>query len=130
MNIVHILRPYAALCRALRGLLTAQPDQGESEMKKLLVTLIAATFVSAAVAQGATDPPMTNKQKQEALRSSTISGSDRRPAVEKQQEANVKASKATEKMTTDEKNKALKDVNTKMVNPNNAGGVEATAKMR
>jgi Ni/Co efflux regulator RcnB len=99
-------------------------------MKKLLVTLIAATFVSAAVAQGATDPPMTNKQKQEALRSSTISGSDRRPAVEKQQEANVKASKATEKMTTDEKNKALKDVNTKMVNPNNAGGVEATAKMQ
>jgi hypothetical protein len=102
-------------------------------MKKLLVTLIAGTFVSAAAAQGAatpapTDSQMTNKQKQEALRSSTVDGSDRRPALEKQRETNVKASKATEKMATDEKNKAIKDVNTKMVNPNNSGGVEATAK--
>jgi len=102
-------------------------------MKKLLVTLIAGAFASAAAAQGAatpapTDPQMTTKQKQEALRSSTVGGSDRRPGEAKAQEANVKASKATEKMATDEKNKAIKDINTKMVNPNNSGGVEATAK--
>lgn len=104
-------------------------------MNKLLAILIAGTFASAAAAQGtaaqgATDPQVTNKQKQEALRSTTISGSDRRPGESKQQEANVKSSKAKEKMTTDEKNKAIKDVNTKMVNPSNSGGVEATAKMQ
>ena len=104
-------------------------------MKKLLVILIAGMFAGAAAAQGAatqsaTDPPMTTKQKQEALRATTISGSDRRPGETKQQEANVKKSKATEKMTTDEKNKAIKDVNTKMVNPNNSSGVAATAKMQ
>ena len=102
-------------------------------MKKMLVTLIAGTFAGAVAAQGAApqapaDSQMTTKQKQEALRSATTSGSDRRPGEAKAQEANVKASKATEKMTTDEKNKAIKDVNTKMVNPNNSGGVEATAK--
>ena len=73
---------------------------------------------------------MTNKQKQEALRSSTTSGA---PIAgpgkpENNRRANVKASKATEKMATDEKNKAIKDINTKMVNANNSGGVEATAK--
>lgn len=102
-------------------------------MKKLLAILIAGTFASAAAAQGAatqgaTDSQMTNTQKQEALRSTTVSGSDRRPGEAKAQETNVKASKATEKMTADEKNKAIKDVNTKMVNPNNSAGVEATAK--
>ena len=96
-------------------------------MKKLLVTLIAGMFVSAAAAQG-TDSQMTTKQKQEAVNAATTAGSDRRPGEIKQQEANVKASQGTEKMTTAEKQKLLQDSNAKMVNPNNSAGVAATGK--
>jgi hypothetical protein len=45
-----------------------------------------------------------------------------------EQAANVKASKATTKMTTAEKNKAIKDANKQMVNPDNpSGSVAGTA---
>ncbi len=101
-------------------------------MNKLFITLIAGTFAGAVAAQGTGDAQMTPKQQQQAARATTsgsASGAST-AAIAKQQEANVKASKSTDKMTTAEKNKAIKDVNAQMVNPNNSSGVDATAKMQ
>ena len=100
-------------------------------MNKLFVALIAGALASMAAAQTA-DPKMTTKEKQEAVKSTTAATANANTGAQtaKQQEANVKASKATAKMTTTEKNKAIKDVNTKTVNPVNSAGVGATAAMQ
>ena len=45
-------------------------------------------------------------------------------------QTNVQASKQTAKMTTDEKNKAIKETNKKMVNPENPSGVAGTAEQQ
>ena len=100
-------------------------------MNQLLIALIAGAFASVAVAQTAA-PKMTPDQKQEAVQSTTGAASNANTGAQtaKQQDANVKASKETAKMTTAEKNKAIKDVNTKMVNPDNSAGAGATARMQ
>jgi len=100
-------------------------------MNRLLVALIVGAFASVAAAQTA-DPKLTPKEKQESVKSTTeaAAASNSGATTAKQQEANVKASKATAKMSTAEKNKAIKDVNTQMVNPENSAGVGATARMQ
>jgi len=100
-------------------------------MTRLLTGLIAAAFASVAVAQTA-DPKMTSKEKQDAVKSTTgaASNSTTGATTAKQQEANVKASKDAAKMTSAEKNKAIRDANTKMVNPDNSSGTAATANMQ
>jgi hypothetical protein len=100
-------------------------------MNKLLIATIAALSTSLAAAQ-ATDPKMSAKEKQEVVRSTTgaAAASATGAATAKQQEANVKASKDVAKMTTAEKNKAIKDANARMANPDNSAGASATAGMQ
>jgi len=100
-------------------------------MKKILTALTVGAFVSLAAAQTA-DPKMSSKEKQDAVRSTTgaSSNSATGATTAKQQDANVKASKETAKMTTAEKNKAVKDANSRMTNPDNSSGTAATANMQ
>ena len=98
-------------------------------MNKLLAALVMGAFACAAMAQVA-DPKPTTKERQAVTQSTTQAGStgSTGATTAKQQEANVQKSKATAKMSTAEKNAAIKDVNTKMVNPENTAGVGATAR--
>ena len=108
-------------------------------MNKLLVVLLAGAFASVAAAQtpapAAPAAPMkeTTKEKQADVQATTQAGSGSSASTQKtaaEQAKNVKASKETTKMTTAEKNKAIKDVNKMQVNPDNSAGVGATAKMQ
>jgi hypothetical protein len=115
-------------------------------MNKLLVALIAGAFVSVAVAQTAAPttpapaaaptatPKLTTKEKQDALKGATAGNPNNPTGVAgtaEMQKANVKESKGTAKMSTADKNKAIKDVNKSMVNPENpSGGVAGTAAMQ
>jgi hypothetical protein len=97
-------------------------------MNKLLVALIAGAFASVAAAQTAPAKP-TTKERQADVKAATQEGSVSSAGVAataKQQPENVKASKETAKMTTAEKNQALKEVNKQMVNPDNPSGSVAT----
>jgi type II secretory pathway pseudopilin PulG len=98
-------------------------------MSKLLVALIIGAFAGAAAGQTAA-PKMTTTEKQQATQATTQAGSTGATgaATAKQQEVNVKRSKETAKMSTADKNAAIKDVNTKMVNPDNTAGVGATSR--
>ena len=98
-------------------------------MNKLLATLIVAAIAGAAAAQTAA-PTMTQKEKQQATQSTTEAAAAANTGAQtaKQQEANVRKSKESAKMTTAEKNAAIKDVNTKSVNPENTAGAAATAR--
>ena len=98
-------------------------------MNRLLAALIVGAFASAATAQVA-DPKPTTQERQAVTRSTTQAGStgSTGATTAKQQEVNVQKSKATAKMSTAEKNTAIRDVNTKMVNPDNTAGVGATAR--
>ena len=100
-------------------------------MNRLLIALIVGALASVAVAQTA-DPKMTSKQRQDTVKATTgaASNSATGATTAKQQDANVKASKDTAKMTSAEKNKAIRDANTKMVNPDNSSGTAATANMQ
>jgi hypothetical protein len=100
-------------------------------MNRLLMALVAGAFASVAVAQ-TPDPKMTSKERQETVKATTgaAANSTTGATTAKQQEANVKASKSSTKMTSAEKNKAIKDANTKMVNPDNSSGTAATAGMQ
>jgi hypothetical protein len=99
-------------------------------MNKLLVALIAGAFATVAAAQTAPPKP-TKEERQEAVRSTTQSGSDpnsgHKTAV--QQKANVKASKEVSKMTPEEKKAFAEEINKQMLNPNAGpgGGVAGTA---
>jgi hypothetical protein len=99
-------------------------------MKQWIAISIVAAFASGAAAQTG-DPKAPNKDKQKEVQAVTqreapSSVNTQKTAAE--QAANVKASKATTKMTTAEKNKAIKDVNKQMVNPENpSGSVAGTA---
>jgi hypothetical protein len=104
----------------------------ESQMNKLLVALIAGAFVSVAAAQTAAPAPAsTTKEKQADVQATTAAGSGSSASTQKtaaEQAKNVKASKEVPKMTTAEKNKAIKDVNKSGVNPENpSGSTTATA---
>ena len=107
-------------------------------MNKLLVALIAGAFAAVAAAQTPAPAPAapmkpTAKERQADVKSATdaAAASTTGAQTAKEQAANVKASKETSKMTTAEKNKAIKDVNKQMVNPENpSGSVAGTAAMQ
>jgi hypothetical protein len=99
-------------------------------MNKLLVALIAGAFATVAAAQTAPAKP-TAKERQADVKAATEAGSGSSAGVAataKQQPANVQTSKETAKMTSADKNKALKEANKQMVNPDNpSGSVAGTA---
>src|SRR5262245_11979369 len=98
-------------------------------MNKLLVALIAGAFAVVAAAQTAAPKP-TTKERQADVKSSTeaAAASTTGAQTAKEAAANTAKSKDTAKMTTQEKNKAIKDVNKQMVNPDNpSGSVAGTA---
>jgi len=94
--------------------------------------VVAAGFVASSIAFAQTAAPsLDQKQREQAVQSMTQGNPNNdagAAATAKQQSANVKASDKTKKMTTAEKNAAIKSANTKMVNPNNpSGSVAGTA---
>ena len=101
-------------------------------MNKLLVALIAGALASAVAAQNPiTNPSEKTKAKQQEVQSVT---SQQAPSsvdtqkVNQQRQENVKASKDTTKMTTQEKKAFAKEVNKSAVNPENpSGSVAGTA---
>ena len=99
-------------------------------MKQWIAISMVAAFASGAAAQTA-DPkaPIKDKQKDvQAVTQQEAPSSVNAQKTATEQAANVKASKAATKMTTAEKNKAIKDANKQMVNPENpSGGVAGTA---
>ena len=98
-------------------------------MNKLLVALIAGAFATVAAAQTAPAKP-TAKERQADVKASTeaAAASTTGAQTAKEAAANTAKSKETAKMTTAEKNKAIKDVNKMAVNPENpSGSVAGTA---
>ena len=100
-------------------------------MSKLLAILIVAAFAGTVAAQTSA-PGMSSQEKQQAVRSTTEGSSTGTTgaATAKQQEKNVKSSKQTGKMTTDEKNQAIRNVNTQSVNPENPSGAGGTSRQQ
>ncbi len=100
-------------------------------MSKLLAVLIGIVFASTAAAQTAAPTP-SKQEKQDSVRSTTEAGStgSTGATTAQQQQKNVQKSKETTKMTTAEKNKAIKGVNTQMVNPENTSGVAGTSRQQ
>ena len=98
-------------------------------MNKLLVALIAGAFATVAAAQ--TTPSEKAKEKQADVKAATSgnpNNSAGQAATAAEQKANTAKSKETAKMTTAEKNQAIKDVNKQAVNPENpSGSVAGTA---
>jgi len=107
-------------------------------MNKLLVVLIAGAFATVAAAQTPAPAPAapakpTAKERQADVKSATdaAAASTTGAQTAKEAAANTAKSKETAKMTTAEKNKAIKDVNKQMVNPDNpSGSVAGTAAMQ
>ncbi len=100
-------------------------------MNKLIVALIAGVFASVAAAQ--TAAPLTTKEKQDAVKAATQAGSGSSASTANtaaQGAKNTAVSKTQPKMTTAEKNAAIKAADKGLVNPNNDAGVGATAKMQ
>jgi len=102
-------------------------------MNKLLVALIVGAFAVAAAAQTnpLTNPSEKSKEKQKDVQATTSQNAPSSVNTQKtaaEQAANVKESKGVAKMTTAEKNKAIKEVNKSPVNPENpSGSVAGTA---
>jgi hypothetical protein len=95
-------------------------------MSRLIVVLITGIFASAVAAQ---TPPAT-QEKQNDVKSTTQSGAGSSASTQKtaaEQAKNVKESKETAKMTTAQKNAAIKAANSSGVNPNNDAGQAATS---
>lgn len=93
-------------------------------MKQWFAIAIIGAFATGAAAQ-VVAPRSATKEDVKAI---TEAGSGSSASTQKtaaEQAANVKASKQTAKMTTAEKNKAIKDVNKQMVNPENPSGSAA-----
>jgi len=102
-------------------------------MNKLIVALIVGAFASVAAAQTAAPAPLTNMQKQEAVKATTEAGA--KSSVNAQTTAteaakNTAISKGTPKESTADKKAAIKAANKGLVNPNNPSGVAGTATMQ
>jgi len=99
-------------------------------MNKLLIALIAGAFASVAAAQTAPAKP-TTQERQADVKATTQAGSGSSASTQAtaaEQAKNVKASKETAKMTTADKNKAIKASEKAMTNPDNpSGSVAGTA---
>jgi hypothetical protein len=98
-------------------------------MNKLLIALIAGAFATVAAAQTAPAKP-TAKEKQQDVQSTTgaAAASTTGAQTAKEAAANTAKSKEVSKMTTAEKNAAIKSVNKQAVNPENpSGSTAATA---
>ena len=95
-------------------------------MNKLLVALIAGAFATVAAAQTAPAKP-TAKERQADVKSTTDAAAAQTTGAQaaKEAAANTAKSKETAKMTTAEKNAAIKDVNKQAVNPENPSGSTA-----
>ena len=101
-------------------------------MNKLLVALIAGAFVTVAAAQTAMPGQSEkDKAKQADVKGATAgnpNNSAGQAATAAEQKANTAKSKEVSKMTTAEKNAAIKEVNKQAVNPENpSGSTAATA---
>ena len=90
-------------------------------MKQWIAISMLAAFASAAAAQIIDrTAPIADKQKEvQAVTQQQAPSSVNTQKTAAEQAANVKASKATTKMTTAEKNKPIKDANKQMINPDN-----------
>jgi len=98
-------------------------------MNKLLIALIAGAFATVAAAQTAA-PASTAKEKQADVKATTgaAAASTTGAQTAKEAAANTAKSKEVSKMTTAEKNAAIKQVNKQAVNPENpSGSTAATA---
>ena len=101
-------------------------------MNKLLIALIAGAFATVAAAQGVLPAPSEkSKEKQADVKGATSgnpNNSAGQAATSAEQKTNTAKSKEVSKMTTAEKNAAIKDVNKQAVNPENpSGSTAATA---
>jgi len=102
-------------------------------MNKLIVALVAGVFASVAAAQTAAPAPLTNMQKQEAVKATTAAGSGSSASTQKtaaEAAKNTAVSKEAAKSTTADKKAAVKSAEKGLVNPNNPTGVAGTAKMQ
>ena len=102
-------------------------------MNKLIVALIAGAFASVAAAQTAAPAPLTNMQKQEAVKAATQAGSGSSASTQKtavEAAKNTAVSKETAKLSTADKKTAIKAADKGLVNPNNPTGVAGTAMMQ
>jgi hypothetical protein len=92
-------------------------------MKQWIAISMIAAFATGAAAQ---TPAVKDKQKEvQAVTEQQAPSSVNTQKTAAEQAASVKASKATPKMTTAEKNKAIKDANKQMINPDNPSGSAA-----
>lgn len=99
-------------------------------MNKLIVALIAGAFASVAAAQTAPPKP-TSKERQADVVSTTKAGSESSSVmVQKEQAANVKASREVAKMSREEKKAFAKAINESLINPDNPSGTAGTAAMQ
>ena len=102
-------------------------------MKQWIAISMVVAFATSVAAQTAAPGAYTQSTKErqkdvEAVTQQQAPSSVNTQKTAAEQAAAVKASKATTKMTTAEKNKAIKDVNKQMVNPDNpSGSVAGTA---
>ncbi len=99
-------------------------------MNKLLIALIASAGVSLVSAQTAAP---TAQERQKDVQSATQGGSGSSTSAQKtaaEQAKNTAVSKETAKMSTADKNAAIKGANASGVNPNNDAGQAATAKQQ
>lgn len=102
-------------------------------MNKLIVALVAGTFVTAAAAQTAA-PKLTTEERRAAVRSTTQTGSEGYESTsvmyQRERAANVKASKEVEKLSRAEKKALAKEANASVKNPDNPSGTQGTAAMQ
>lgn len=99
-------------------------------MNKLIVALIAGAFASVAAAQ--TSPPKPTKAERQAdVKAATQGGLESSSSMlQKEQAANVKASREVAKMTREEKKAFAKALQDTEINPNNPSGTAGTAVMQ
>jgi hypothetical protein len=103
-----------------------------TEMKRIVAASIVSAIAFAAVAQTAPPKP-TAQERQRAVTTTTQQGSGSSASTQKtaeQQAANVKASRQTAKLSTQEKTQLAKDATRLNVNPENSSGQAATARMQ
>ena len=102
-------------------------------MNKLIVALVAGTFVTATAAQTAA-PKLTHEERRAAVRSTTQTGSEGFESTsvmyQRERAANVQASKEVAKLSRAEKKALAKEANASVKNPDNPSGTQGTAAMQ
>jgi len=100
-------------------------------MKALLIVFVAAAVSSQIAAQTAVPAP-SDKERQQAVRSTTEAAAASTTGVQtaRQQSANVQKSKQVTKLSKDDKAKLAKEATRSNANPENSSGQAATASMQ